>query len=445
MKKIILASASAQRRKLLKQLNFQFKVVHPKIREIRRVKSLSCAQLVKHNAALKAKDVAARFKDGIVVAADTAVFSKGRIIGKPKNKRDALRILRHLSRNPHLVFTGIAVYDIARRKFFCGYEKTKVFMNQMSDKEIINYINRVHTLDKAGSFDIQKWGGLFIRRIEGCFYNVVGLPLARLNSLLKKAGVIIFSLSFLLTLSGCSEYNLATGKQEVILYSSDREVRIGRNVSRSVEEQFEISEDLMLRDRVYEIGQKVAAVCDRKDINYYFEVIKEPKEEDLVNAFSLPGGYIYVFEELAEVASDDELACVLGHEVGHIAARHGIKRLQAALGYTLLRLATLQTDAAQLGAGPDIAFNEILLAYSRQDEFLADKLGIDYAKEAGYDPAAMISFLNKIKEIEKDRPAQKLPTYSRSHPYIADRIRKINQSLYGQIEFIDYYNKGLEY
>lgn len=441
MKKIILASNSPQRKELLKHLNLKFKIVRPQIQEKHCLDKLSCSSLVKHNAEKKALNVASRLKDGVVIAADTVVLRKNKLIGKPKDRQDAFRILKQLTQNPHLVYTGLAVYDCEKKKMYSSFEKTKVFMEKMSDREIKRYINQADTSNMAGSFDIQGKGAIFIRKIEGCFYNVVGLPLAKLNYLLKKANVTLLCLALILSLGGCAEYNLATGREEVIIYSSERETNMGKNLAASVEKQFKVTKDLKMQEKVEEIGQRIASVCDRKDILYHFKVISDEKEPDMVNAFSLPGGYIYVFEELMKISNDDELAGVLGHEVGHAAARHVVKQLQAALGYTLLRLASMQApQASEMGAGPDVVFNEIMLNYSREDEFLADKLGIKYAKEAGYKPEAMISFLEKLRDLDKKSPPRPMSTSSRTHPYTADRIRMIKQNLYGQIDFIDYYN-----
>ncbi len=184
MRKIILASRSRARQKLLKQIGLKFTVAESKAKEDRRLKT-TCQALVIGNAVKKARDVATRYKTGVVIAADTVVLLGKRIIGKPKDKADAFRTLKLLSRKPQWVYTGIAVYDIDRKKMSIDCEKTKIWMCRLSDKDIISYFKRVSPLDKAGSFDIQGHGGAFIDRIEGCFYNVVGLPLAKLVRILK--------------------------------------------------------------------------------------------------------------------------------------------------------------------------------------------------------------------------------------------------------------------
>ena len=136
--------------------------------------------------------MARKFSSGVIIGADTVVLAGGKIIGKPKNKKSAIKILKFLSKRPQWVYTGVAVIDIDNNRTFTAYEKTKIYMQRLSDTEIRNYFKKVSPLDKAGAFDIQGVGGIFIDRVEGCFYNVVGLPLAKLAGLLKKAGVDIF-------------------------------------------------------------------------------------------------------------------------------------------------------------------------------------------------------------------------------------------------------------
>lgn len=183
MKRIILASRSKARQKLLKQVGIRFTVAVSNVREDRTLKD-GCAALVKRNALRKAQDVARRYRSGIVIGADTVVLVGKRIIGKPEDLRDAFLTLRLLSRRPQWVYTGIAVIDIDKNKITTCYERTKVFMRRLSSTEIKSYFKRVSPLDKAGSFDIQGHGAIFVSRIEGCFYNVVGLPLAKLAPLL---------------------------------------------------------------------------------------------------------------------------------------------------------------------------------------------------------------------------------------------------------------------
>jgi len=188
---LILASRSKARQDLLKQIGLRFRVEAPRVRE-RRGLSGRTSRLVCQNAVKKAKAVAARHHSGVVIAADTVVRVGRTIIGKPKNIRDAVRTLLLLSRKPQWVYTGVAVIDIDRHKTLTAYDRTKVFMCPLSDQQALNYFKKISPLDKAGSFDIQGLGSVFIDRVEGCFYNVVGLPLAKLARLLRRVGIDLF-------------------------------------------------------------------------------------------------------------------------------------------------------------------------------------------------------------------------------------------------------------
>jgi len=189
MKKLILASASPQRRKLMKILGLPFVIVPSRAKEIDNL-TQGCAHLVKANALLKAREVAQRFKEGLIIGCDTVVLSsKGRLILKPRDLKEAKKNLKELMAYPHWVYSGLAVIDAKTGRTEAAVEKTKLFMTKLSDDAIDRYHKIVSPLDKAGGFDIEGRGSLFIPRIEGCYFNVVGLPLAKLAQILKKFGV----------------------------------------------------------------------------------------------------------------------------------------------------------------------------------------------------------------------------------------------------------------
>lgn len=445
MGNIYLASDSKARKKLFKVFGLEFKVLPSRIKEKRKAGNLSYAQLVKTNAREKAKQAAKKTESGIIVAADTIVVQDKKIFGKPKSLKDARGMLKKLSRKPQWLYTGIAIIDKDKEKTAVDYEKTKVYMDRLNDKEIDNYFNYVSPKDFAGSFDIQGRGAFFIRRIEGCFYNVVGLPLRKLYRMLKKMDVkvflflfCVFNFVFCAFLSGCStEYNIVTGEEEKFYYSTDKEVQMGQAIAQQVEKEYKPADDPLIQKRVEDIGKKIASVCDRKEIDYHFKVL----DDDEVNAFSLPGGFVYVNKGLIEkTANDNELAGVLAHEVGHIVARHSIKKLQALQGYSILRiLVAAAPGSGEMGNAADVAFTELLLGYAREDELLADQLGARYLKLAGYDPHGMLDFLEKLQEINRRKPLRPR-SYFKTHPYVPDRIRVVKQELGETIGFKDYIN-----
>ncbi len=183
---IFLASKSPRRRKLLKQLGIKFKAfavdLHEEILDgehpVQTVKRLALHKL---DAAVKKID------SGIVITADTIVVLDKEIIGKPKNKSDAFNILWKLSGRTHTVYTGFVILNIESKKRIIGYEKTEVTFRKLSSSEIRDYINTGSPMDKAGAYGIQDdFGAVFVNRIDGCYYNVVGLPLSKVYSALLK-------------------------------------------------------------------------------------------------------------------------------------------------------------------------------------------------------------------------------------------------------------------
>jgi len=434
---IILASASPQRKKLLQLLGLRFTVKPSAVCERARI-TTGCAALVKHNALIKARDIARRTRTGIVIGADTLVYlGKKKVMGKPRTVSEAKKMLQKMCRQPQWVYTGVAVIDAKTGTTLTGHEKTKVFMMPMSAREIDRYYRRGFLLDKAGGFDIQGRGGLFIRRVEGCYYNVIGLPLATLCRMLKKVGVQVLILCLVVSVAGCTtEYNLATQQQETLLYGTAKEVRLGDSLAGEVEEKFDLSTNGELNARVKRIGRRLADVCDRKELVYIFKII----DDDEMNAVSLPGGYVYIFRGLIdELESDDQLAAVIAHEVGHITAKHSVKKIQGLYGYSLLMLLATQTRNAKVAQGIDLAFTSLFMAYSREDEFLADALGIKYMEKAGYDPEEMVEVLKTLLRLQEKRPLRQY-SYWRTHPYLSQRIAAANQEISGELGFTDYLN-----
>ena len=166
-----------------------------------------------------------------------------------------------------------------------------------------------------------------------------------------------FKFSFFLLLSGCLsfEYNVATHKTDVIFYSTEKEINIGENLARRISSFFKISSNPYYIERVNRIGEKIVQVCDRKEISYYFYVI----EEDKKNAFSIPGGYVYIYKGLLDILNDEELAFVIAHEVAHIVSKHAIKKLQASLGANLLIIASSATNDNQFTKGVYLALEQL--------------------------------------------------------------------------------------
>jgi septum formation protein len=140
----------------------------------------------------KARDVAKHFDSGLVISADTSVLFNGKLLGKPQSPEKAEKMLEMLSGQRFEVITGLTVLDIDRGTEFRDLESTTVWMDKISQEQISAYVRTGEPLDKAGAFAIQGKGAAFVEKIEGDFFNVVGLPLFRLGKMLQKAGVSIF-------------------------------------------------------------------------------------------------------------------------------------------------------------------------------------------------------------------------------------------------------------
>ena len=185
MKKVILASASPRRAELLKNVLLNVEIAPSKIDESK-VKAKTPEAFAVKAAVAKAKDIGRRKKNAVVIGADTIVVLGRKIIGKPRNKKDAVRILSSLSGRTHRVITGLAVLDTARGKLLTHQEITKVKMKKLPMKDILGYVETGSPLDKAGAYGIQEIEEMFVERIDGDFDNVVGLPVAALLKLLRE-------------------------------------------------------------------------------------------------------------------------------------------------------------------------------------------------------------------------------------------------------------------
>ena len=176
---IVLASISPRRQMLLRQVGIEFDVIPPGGDEVLPVKE-DFVETVVRNAEAKAVSVLSRADGRLVLGADTLVNLNGEPLGKPTDRADARRMLHSLSGNDHYVHTGIALVDPDSDFRYLDHETTKVTFRKLTDEEIEAYISTGEPMDKAGSYGIQERGAAFISRVEGCFFNVMGLPLAKL-------------------------------------------------------------------------------------------------------------------------------------------------------------------------------------------------------------------------------------------------------------------------
>lgn len=183
---IYLASKSPRRKILLKQLGIKFKSFTVDMEELF-IHGESPINAVKRLASEKLFEAEKIKSDGILITADTIVVLNNEIIGKPKNKKDAKLILEKLSSNKHYVYTGFAIKNSVSKKKIIDYEKTEVTFRELTSNEIKDYIASGSPMDKAGAYGIQDdFGAVFISKINGCYYNVVGLPLSKVYTALNE-------------------------------------------------------------------------------------------------------------------------------------------------------------------------------------------------------------------------------------------------------------------
>lgn len=183
MKKIILASNSPRRREILgKFINFE-----PVTAEVKEDNDFykSPETLVMALAFEKANSVAAKYENAIVIGADTVVEIEGEILGKPKSREDAKKMMEKLRGRSHKVITGFAIIDLSSDKKYMDYEVTEVVFNNISDEEIEDYLDKAEYMDKAGAYGIQDEAALFVDKIKGDYLNVVGFPISKIYTVLK--------------------------------------------------------------------------------------------------------------------------------------------------------------------------------------------------------------------------------------------------------------------
>ena len=190
MKRIILASASPRRRELLEKIGLKFEVEPSNYAEDMRSR-LSPGELAKSISLEKAKVVASKHKNAIVIAADTFIVFRGKIMGKPGTEAEARKMLMMLRGRSHSVITGFTILDTDRNKVLTKSVETIIHIKNLTPEEIDAYVKSKEPLDKAGAYAIQGLGSVIVERIEGDYFNVMGLPLSALAEGLKEFGVRI--------------------------------------------------------------------------------------------------------------------------------------------------------------------------------------------------------------------------------------------------------------
>lgn len=218
----------------------------------------------------------------------------------------------------------------------------------------------------------------------------------------------------------------ATGCTKGNLYSTKDEVRMGREAAKEIDRKYNADTTSPDAVRVKRIGERLVLHSDqRPGVPYTFKVL-DMKE---VNAVSLPGGPVYVFRGLMDLAGDDDdaLACVIGHEIGHINGRHITKSITKQTQIGALLTVLLQGRGGVASDVANLGFEVLNFKFSRDDENEADSRGISYSYKAGFDPRGMTRFFEKLQAMEKRTGSS--PEFLRDHPVTAKRIERVNKMI----------------
>ncbi|MDP3724196.1 MAG: nucleoside triphosphate pyrophosphatase [bacterium] len=191
MKQLVLASSSPRRKMLLQQLQIPF-VVDPSNIDEENIRAKNPRSLVQKLSRAKAEEVAKRHTNAIILAADTVVVAENKIWSKPETKMVARRMLKTLSGTSHEVLTGFTLIDTDTNKTVTNVVASTVWMRKLTDSDIDAYVQTGEPLDKAGAYGLQDRGGALVQRVEGDYFNVVGLPLIHVIDALRTFGVSIY-------------------------------------------------------------------------------------------------------------------------------------------------------------------------------------------------------------------------------------------------------------
>lgn len=231
------------------------------------------------------------------------------------------------------------------------------------------------------------------------------------------------ALAAVVTAAGCAT-NPVTGRRELALISAEQEVAMGREGAAQVEQSIGLVDDAALQQYVHRIGTALAARSQRPDLPWTFRVVDDPTP----NAFALPGGFIFITRGLLALMDNEaELAGVLGHEIGHVTARHSVQQLsRAQLAQVGLGIgAVLSPTVARLGDLAGTGLQLLFLKYGRDDERQADDLGFDYALAGGYDVSEMDDVFAALQRVGEASGQSPLPSWLATHPDPGERIQRM--------------------
>ena len=249
-------------------------------------------------------------------------------------------------------------------------------------------------------------------------------------TLMKKMSMLLAVFVFL-TIQGCAT-NPVTGKSDVVLMSEQQEIAMGQKYHKQIMKQYKPYDDPVLQAYVERIGEKLAAKSHRQNLIFHFTLLDSPE----VNAFALPGGYVYITRGIMSYMTEEaHLAGVLGHEIGHITARHGVRQqTQGMLAGILGAAVAIGTGNRQLAEASNMLGSAIVRGYGRKHELESDRLGAEYIAKNGYDPEDMIDVVGILKnqelfEVQRARAEGRAPrTYHgvfSTHPKNDTRLQEV--------------------
>lgn len=218
------------------------------------------------------------------------------------------------------------------------------------------------------------------------------------------------------------------GEKDLILIPASQEVAMGKQFHEQIITEMKVYDNPEWQDYFNELGQSIVAVSDRKDIEYHFTVV----ESEDINAFATPGGYIYIFTGLLEIIDNEaQLAAVTSHEISHIVARHSVQQMQSVLGLSILKELVLgDTDSKTFETIYQVALAVGMSGYSREHEREADKYGVIYMVDAGYNPEGALGLFESLREAHgRAGDRSFFENLFASHPETQERIDNVTEQI----------------
>jgi predicted Zn-dependent protease len=242
---------------------------------------------------------------------------------------------------------------------------------------------------------------------------------------MKKRIVSGLLASVFLIASSC-QTNPVTGKKDVMFMSESQEIALGKEADPQIVAEFGLYEDPTLQRFINEKGQAMAKVSHRNNLNYEFKIVDSP----VINAFAVPGGYVYFTRGImAHFNNEAQFAGVLGHEIGHITARHSAQQQSRSIlaqGGLLLGM-ILSPTVAQMGQEVSQGLGLLLLKYGRDAERESDRLGVEYSTKIGYDAKEMADFFTTLQRKQEETGQERIPSFLSSHPDPGDRYNTVHK------------------